>query len=124
MMADQISFLLFGDQSLDTHGFLADFLRKGDPSVLAREFITQAGDALKDEIESLPRVERWKIPTFRTLPQLNEGYHGRAVKFPGIDSALLCIAQLAHYLEYVDLVVDFQLAVLSLTLPKPLREET
>ncbi|KAI1133382.1 polyketide synthase [Nemania abortiva] len=99
-MADQLSFLLFGDQSLDTHGFLADFLRRGNPSILSREFLALAGDALKDEIENLPRIERWKMPTFRTLPQLNEGYHGQKIKFPGIDSALLCIAQLAHYIDH------------------------
>lgn len=72
--------------------------------MLAREFLALAGDALKDEIENLPRVERWKMPTFRTLPQLNEGYHRQTIKFPGIDSALLCIAQLGHYIEYVDLI--------------------
>ncbi|KAI0879113.1 polyketide synthase [Hypoxylon argillaceum] len=99
-MADQLSFLLFGDQSLDTHGFLADFLRRGSPSVLSREFLKLAGDALRDEIENLPRVQRSKMPKFRTLPQLNAGYHGQDIKFPGIDSALLCIAQLAHYIDH------------------------
>ncbi|KAI5923108.1 polyketide synthase [Camillea tinctor] len=98
-MADQIAFLLFGDQSLDTHGFLADFFRQGNPSVLSKEFLRLAGDALREEIERLPRVERQKIPIFRTLQQLNERYHAQSIKFPGIDSALLCIAQLAHYID-------------------------
>lgn len=40
------------------------------------------------------------MPKFRTLPQLNAGYHGQDIKFPGIDSALLCIAQLAHYIDH------------------------
>ncbi|KAI8953477.1 polyketide synthase [Xylaria longipes] len=101
-MADQISFLLFGDQSSDTHGFLADFLKRRNPSVLSREFLRLTEDALKNEIEDLPRVERQKITTFRTLPQLNEGYHGQKIKFPGIDSALLCISQLAHYINHVE----------------------
>lgn len=99
-MADQMAFLLFGDQSLDTHGFLADFYRRGNPSVLSKEFLRLAGDALRDEIDSLPREERRKIPIFRSLQQLNERYHSRKLKFPGIDSALLCVAQLAHYIEY------------------------
>ncbi|KAI1357960.1 polyketide synthase [Xylaria arbuscula] len=101
-MASQISFLLFGDQSLDTHGFLADFLRRGNPSILSREFLKRAGDALKEEIENLSRVERRHIPTFRTLSQLNERYHGQKVKCPGIDSALLCIVQLAHYIDHAE----------------------
>ncbi|KAI0896590.1 polyketide synthase [Annulohypoxylon nitens] len=98
-MADQMAFLLFGDQSLDTHGFLADFYRRGNPSVLSKEFLRLAGDALRDEIDRLPREERRKIPIFRTLQQLNERYHAQQIKFPGIDSALLCIAQLAHYID-------------------------
>ncbi|KAI5857308.1 polyketide synthase [Durotheca rogersii] len=98
-MADQMAFLLFGDQSLDTYGFLADFYRRGSPSILSREFLRQAGDALKNEIDQLPRGERQRIPIFRTLQQLNERYHTQGAKFPGIDSALLCIAQLAHYID-------------------------
>ncbi|XXH03428.1 hypothetical protein Hte_009830 [Hypoxylon texense] len=98
-MADQMAFLLFGDQSLDTHGFLADFYRRGNPSVLSKEFLRLAGDALRDEIDRLPRGERQKIPIFRTLQQLNERYHAQQIKFPGIDSALLCITQLAHYID-------------------------
>lgn len=98
-MAEQMSYLLFGDQSLDTHGFLADFYRQGNPSVLAKSFLQQVGDALRDEIDRLPRFERTKIPVFRTLQQLNEKYHHQRIKFPGIDSALLCITQLAHYIE-------------------------
>ncbi|KAI1372948.1 polyketide synthase [Hypoxylon crocopeplum] len=116
-MADQMAFLLFGDQSLDTHGFLAEFYRRGNPSVLSKEFLRLAGDALRDEIDRLPRGERRKIPIFRTLQQLNEKYHAQEIKFPGIDSALLCITQLAHYIdrsekEYGD-VTDYENTKLS-----------
>lgn len=96
-----MAYLLFGDQSLDTHGFLADFYRQGNPSVLAKTFLHQAGDALREEIDRLPKFERQKIPIFRTLQQLNEKYHTQTLKYPGIDSALLCITQIAHYIEYV-----------------------
>lgn len=100
-MTNQITFLLFGDQSLDTHHFFADFLRSGEPGVLAREFLRQVGDALRDEVDSLPRIERASIPVFRTLQQLNEKYHAQATRVPSVDSALLCIAQLVHYIEFV-----------------------
>jgi hypothetical protein len=50
-------------------------------------------------VDGLGKIERATIPTFRTLYQLNERYHAQSVKHPGIDSALLCIAQLAHYIE-------------------------
>lgn len=100
-MANKIAYLLFGDQSLSTHAFLADFCRRGQPSILAKTFLDQAASALRDEIESLGKLQRTKLPTFRTLPQLNERYHQQKIKHAGIDSALLCVAQLAHYIEYV-----------------------
>lgn len=99
-MADsQLAFYLFGDQSLDAHTFLSDFCRNGNPSVLARVFMERASLALRDEIEGLSKLERAKMPVFRTLPQLNEKYHAQTIKHPGLDSALICIAQLAHYIE-------------------------
>ncbi|KAJ0355918.1 hypothetical protein COL154_001437 [Colletotrichum chrysophilum] len=98
-MADKMSYLLFGDQSLDTHGFLAEFCRSGNPSTLAKTFLEQAGQALREEIDGLGKLERSKLPTFLTLRQLNERYHAQSIKHPGIDSALLCITQLAHYID-------------------------
>ncbi|KAI1438414.1 polyketide synthase [Xylaria sp. CBS 124048] len=101
-MTDQMSYLLFGDQSLDTYAFLAEFYRQGNPSVLAQRFLTSVGDELRNEIDRLPRVERGRIPIFQKLQQLNERYHRQSIKFPGIDSALLCIVQLAHYIDYAE----------------------
>lgn len=94
-----MAFLLFGDQSLDTHGFLAEFCREGNPSILAKAFLERATHALREEVDGLTRLQRANIPSFRTLYQLNEKYHTQDQKHPGIDSALLCIAQLAHYIE-------------------------
>lgn len=98
-MADRMAFLLFGDQSLDTHGFLAEFFRRGDASVLAKTFLDEAGEALRVEIEQLGALQRSKLPVFMSLPQLNEKYFHQSIKHPGVDSALLCISQLAHYIE-------------------------
>ena len=98
-MADKMAFLLFGDQSLDTHGFLAEFCRQGNPSILAKAFLERASHALREEVDRLTKLERANIPSFKTLYQLNEKYYAQHQKHPGIDSALLCIAQLAHYIE-------------------------
>ena len=100
-MADRLAFLLFGDQSLDTHGFLADFVRRGDQGILAKTFLEQSGRALWKEVEALPALDRARLPIFRSLGQLNERYHAQSVKHPGVDGALLCVSQLAHYIEYV-----------------------
>lgn len=100
-MADKLAFLLFGDQSTDTHGFLAEFFRQPSRGLLANAFLEQVGRALRKEIEALPRLERAKIPKFLSLQNLNERYHAQSLKHPGLDGALLCVSQLAHYIELV-----------------------
>ncbi|KAH8879977.1 ketoacyl-synt-domain-containing protein [Thozetella sp. PMI_491] len=101
-MADKLAFLLFGDQSLDTHGFLAEFFRQEKQGLLAKAFLEQAAHALKKEVDRLGALERSRLPTFRTLQQLNERYHAQSLKHPGIDGALLCISQLAHYIDHAE----------------------
>ena len=98
-MADMEAFLLFGDQSLDTHAFLAEFYRQKKQGLLAKAFLEQVGHALRKEVEQLDRLERSRLPIFRTLQQLNERYYAQKLKHPGIDGALLCISQIAHYIE-------------------------
>lgn len=101
IVADQLAFLLFGDQSLDTHGFLADLYRRGPQGVLAKAFLAQSCESLRKEIEGLPKLEREKLPKFQYLQQLNQRFHAQTIKHPGVSSALCCITQLAHYIEYV-----------------------
>lgn len=98
-MADQLAFLLFGDQSSDTHGFLAEFFRQPNRGILADAFLEQVFHELRKELEALPRVERSKLPQFLSLQTLNERYHAQTSKHPGLDGALLAISQLAHYIE-------------------------
>ncbi|KAL2127178.1 hypothetical protein VTI74DRAFT_11202 [Chaetomium olivicolor] len=96
--------LLFGDQSLDTHGFLTHFFRQPQETkgVLAKAFLGQVTHSLLAAIEELPAHERKLFPPFRNLQQLNERYHVQEVKHAGIDAALLCISQLVHYLDHVE----------------------
>lgn len=98
-MADQLAFLLFGDQSSDTHGFLAEFFRQPNRGILANAFLEQVFHELRKEVEALPRLERSKLPQFLSLQTLNERYHAQVAKHPGLDGALLAISQLAHYIE-------------------------
>lgn len=94
-----MSFLLFGDQSLDTHSFLADFCRQGFPSTLSTAFLGRISTLLQDEIERLPVLERARIPPFTTIAELNNRYHAKDIRHSAIDSALLVATQLAHYIE-------------------------
>lgn len=96
---EQPAFLLFGDQSLDCHGFLAAFFRQEEQGELAKVFLRQSCHALKGLVEALPAAERSRLPIFLNLQQLNERYHSSKLKHAGIDAALLTISQLAHYLE-------------------------
>ncbi|KAK4131175.1 ketoacyl-synt-domain-containing protein [Trichocladium antarcticum] len=96
------SFVLLGDQSLGSHDVLAALFRQSDPGILARVFLEQTGHALKKETERLSAVDRARIPEFRTLQQLNEKYHNQTRKHSGLDAALLCIAQLVHYLDHAE----------------------
>jgi iron transport multicopper oxidase len=99
-MSDKMAFLLFGDQSLDVYAFLADFCGGSKiPSVLARSFLEQVGAALRREVDQLSSIERQRVPRFASVKELNENYHSHEVKNSAVDSALLCIAQLAHYIE-------------------------
>ena len=93
------AFLLFGDQSLDSHGFLAELFRQDRQGELAKAFLRQATHVLKTLVEKLPILERTRLPEFRTLQQLNERYRSCKYRHSGVDAALLSISQLAHYLE-------------------------
>ncbi|KAB5511199.1 conidial yellow pigment biosynthesis polyketide synthase [Coniochaeta sp. 2T2.1] len=101
-MPDRLAFLLFGDQALDTHGFLVDFVRRGDQGILAKNFLEQAGSALWKEVEGLPALDRARFPLFRSLAQLNERYYAQAIKHPAVDGALLCVSQLTHYINHAE----------------------
>jgi hypothetical protein len=96
---DRPAFLLFGDQSLNSHAFLAEIFRQDRQGELAKAFLRQAGHAVKTLIERLPVLERKRLPEFRTLQQLNERYRDWKYPHSGVDAALLSISQLVHYLE-------------------------
>ncbi|KFX94599.1 hypothetical protein O988_06199 [Pseudogymnoascus sp. VKM F-3808] len=105
-MADKISFLLFGEQSLDTQGFLADFCRNGNPSVLSHAFLDRVASVLQNETERLPSLERRHIPPFTTIQELSQRYYTSDVTHSAIDSALLVTTQLAHYIDRAEKVPE------------------
>jgi hypothetical protein len=100
-MSEKMAFLLFGDQSLDTHDFLAEVCHRGNLSILSRSFLEQVGAALREEVDKLPSLERQRVPKFSNIQELNKRYHVGEIKNSAVDSALLCITQLAHYIESV-----------------------
>ena len=97
----QYRLFYLGDQSLDIHGFITDYLGRGSRGILGRAFLDQAAHALIKEVSQLPKAEQSKIPVFRSIQQLSTRYRAQQQKHTGIDGALLCTAQIVHYLEYV-----------------------
>lgn len=98
-MAEKMAFLLFGDQAVDIHGFLADFFKSGALSTLAQSFLDAVAAALRAEVDQLSVLERRRVPQFTSIKELNDRYHAKDIKNAAVDSALLCIAELAHYIE-------------------------
>jgi len=98
-MADQLAFLLFGDQFVDVHECLADFFRRENDRVLSDSFLKQTSSALEEEVDRLSNIERQRIPTFNTIQELNEKYDRQSQKTSALDSALVCITQLLLYIE-------------------------
>lgn len=98
-MADHMAFLLFGDQSLNAYECLAGFLRRTTLGILSKSFLEQTSLALQNEIDLLSSIDRQRIPTFSSIQELNERYHISNTKNSAVDSALLCITQLTHYIE-------------------------
>lgn len=98
-MADQMAFLLFGDQSLITHDCLAEFFAGAKHGILCKSFLEQTASALQRELDRIPKVDHREIPPFASIQELNERYDAQARRIGALDSALLCITQLALYFQ-------------------------
>ena len=95
----ELRVLLFGDQSLDNRPYLRTQLLAGRTNPLLCLFLTRASNALKQEVNELSPLERKHIPQFSSIDELADRNDPQSKTHAGIDSALLCISQLAHYFE-------------------------
>ncbi len=91
--------LLFGDQALDPHTYVRSQLLAGRTNPLLCLFLQRVGVAINHEIAQLSPVERKYIPSFSTIEELVDRAHSSQFYHAGIESTLLCISQLAHYIE-------------------------
>lgn len=99
-MAVDMKILLFGDQTVDPRENLRGQLLSGRRNVLVSDLFQKVGTALKYEISQLSHPERDGIPSFATLEELLDRLSTTQAIHSGIASALLCVSQLAEYLEY------------------------
>lgn len=88
--------LLFGDQVIERHAYLRSQLLGGRASPILGSFFHRVNLALRREISQLSPLEAKNIPAFSTIDELLDRTQALHV---GVETALLCISQLAHYIE-------------------------
>ena len=89
--------LIFGDQTADQY----PLLRKAGiwkNNALLSTFLERVSVVLRDEVQKLPRQQREQIPDFLRITDLVEAYYARGLKIPQLESSMVTIAQLAHYI--------------------------
>jgi hypothetical protein len=89
--------LIFGDQTADQTQLLRRIVNRKDNTLLT-SFLERAAAAVRDEVEKLPKIKRASIPDFLTISHLIEAYYEKGSKLPQLESCLVTIAQLAHFI--------------------------
>lgn len=88
---------VLGDQTASQISFLRQLVTRKDNTLLT-SFLERSSIALREEVSRLPKTQRDEIPNFLTLNHLTEAYSDKGVKVPQIESALLTVSQLAHFI--------------------------
>ena len=89
--------LIFGDQTADQFPLLRKACVWKNNAPLWT-FLERTSVALREEVQKLSRQQRDHIPDFLTINDLVENYSQKGTKVPQLESALVTIAQLAHYI--------------------------
>ena len=90
--------LLFGDQTADQYQILRRAVLHKHNAILT-SFLEHATLAVKNEIRRLPRWRRNAFPDFSSMNSLVEHYYAQGTKIEELESCLVTVAQLAHYIE-------------------------
>ncbi|KAI9688899.1 MAG: Type I Iterative PKS [Bathelium mastoideum] len=91
--------LLFGDQTADQTSLLRKVVNRKENALL-QTFLDQVSVALREETRKLPKIIRSTIPDFLTVKHLLEAYIEKGTKVPQLESCLVVIAQLSHFIGY------------------------
>jgi hypothetical protein len=92
--------LIFGDQTADQYVVLRKAVTWKDNALL-KSFLERISVVLREETQKLPRSQREQIPDFLTVGDLVEAYQAAGSKVTQLESCMVTIAQLAHYIGYV-----------------------
>lgn len=94
-----MNILIFGDQTADQYPLLRKVSLRRDNALLST-FLERVSVALRDEVQKLPRAQRDTIPDFLRVSDLVEAYFAKGVKIPQLESCMVTLAQLAHFIGY------------------------
>ena len=98
-MADEMKMFFFGGNASDDYAFLQSQLSRGRTNPILSSFFEQVNLALRQEIYRLSPLDRELIPAFSTIEELVERASCVQAGNLAISSALLCISELADYIE-------------------------
>ncbi|KAF2671317.1 polyketide synthase-like protein [Microthyrium microscopicum] len=90
---------IFGDQTARQLPFLRKVISRKDNALLST-FLERCNVALREEIDRLPQVDRPNIPDFLSISHLVEAYFDKDLRVPQLESSLLTITQLGHFIGY------------------------
>lgn len=90
--------LLFGDQTTDYLSTLQSLLRDERGPILSI-FLGNINTLLQYEITALSNAERSKFPSFSDIDELASRYESDSNKNALVDSVLVCLTQLIHYIQ-------------------------
>jgi hypothetical protein len=88
---------VFGDQTASQLTLLQKFVSRKD-NIFLTTFLERAAVALREEVQRLTKPQRDTVPDFLTISHLLEAYTDKGVKVPQIESTLLTVTQLAHFI--------------------------
>ena len=95
-----MNLLIFGDQTADQYPLLRKVCTLRSNSSLTT-FLDRVSVVIREEVQKLSRTQRDQIPDFLTTWDLVEAYYAKGVKIPQLESCMVTIAQLAHYIGCV-----------------------
>ncbi|CAI6338526.1 unnamed protein product [Periconia digitata] len=91
--------LIFGDQTADQYPLLRKACTwRSNASLIT--FLERTSVVLREEIQKLSRPQREQIPDFLTMNDLVEQYYQKGVRLPAMESCMVTLAQLSHYIGY------------------------
>lgn len=93
---------VFGDQTADCRSFLQKAVARKE-NVMLNVFLEKAAFAIRDEL-SKRSYHQSVVPNFATVQELADRYDRTESPDAAIESTLVCLSQLAHFIGYVEVI--------------------